>query len=166
MRYNYDLGDRYGQMNRKTYMLSTSEDLAKLRIKLLFTLIQSSVNITDEGIEEKLHDLCDKWLADKSMVSAFCDKKYDRENIRKEIEAFLPDDYEFNISSVDKNETTLAKGKMLQKTEQKDKGWDGIFEQLGEYDPLSKYCADGEVIICSRSDFDKRAKYFMQSTFA
>lgn len=159
--YNLDLKEQYGENRRKTYMLTTSEDLGKLRIKKLFTLVEDSVNITSDDDIKKVKNLCDEWLSDSKMISSFFDNSYDTKRIREDIERVLPGNYEFRTVLSGLGEGALAVGKMLHKAEQLDRGWSEIF-QVAKVDPLHSYTAEKERLVCSSDKFEEQFKDFAQ----
>ncbi len=109
MIYNCDLRDQYGQKERKTYIITTQEDLGKLRIKKLFTLIEHSVNITEIQDIESLQELCELWLADPKKVLEFYSKSYNIDETTEAIEKLLPEGYKFAKDVVEKRGLRCAR---------------------------------------------------------
>jgi len=161
MMYNFDLRELYGETERKTYMLTTYEDLGKCRINQLFTLVEDGANIEDKD-RVNLQELCQKWLAEHKTVLEFYNNTYNPAKVRKEIESALPPDYEFSGNLVSSIKGALAGGKMLQKAKQRDKGWGEIFKQLRGEDPLSRYTTGDCTLLCNRAKFEEEAKNFIE----
>ena len=166
MIYNCDLRDQYGERGRKTYIITTQEDLGKLRIKKLFTLIETSVNITDSKDIGSLQELCEQWLADPKKVLDFYSNSYDINEIRGAIEKVLPTDYRFVKDVLDKGGSLLSVAKMLQKAEQKKRGWSGIFRQVAEEDPLIVYSSKEDILLSSQDRYDEETKDFIRDVIA
>jgi len=162
MKYNYDLKVRYSEKERKAYLLSTHEDLGKWRISHLFTLIEDSVNI-DERTSEGLKLLLQQWLEDSKKVSEFHSKSYDKHAIRREIESTLPSDYEFDRRFIGPFKGTLAPGRLFQKAELLNKGWEEIFSQIDVDDPLLSYSDEEGVLLCEQQRFQEETKGFIQN---
>ncbi len=161
MKYNYDLKDQYEENERKAFLLSASQDLGKWRIRSLFTLFEDSSNIDGEN-RKRLELLMQKWLGDNGKVLAFFNISYDRDEIRKEIEAILTASYDFDKRLVGSPRGALAVGKMLQKAELLDKGWEEILNQIDVTDPLLRY-AEEDCVLCSDvRDFPGNASTFIR----
>ncbi len=166
MIYNCDLRDQYGQKERKTYIITTQEDLGKLRIKKLFTLIEHSVNITEIQDIESLQELCELWLADPKKVLEFYSKSYNIDETTEAIEKLLPEGYKFAKDVVEKRRSALDAARMLQKAEQKRRGWSGIFKQIAEEDPLITYSSEGDFLLSSRDKYDSEVETFIRDVIA
>ncbi len=166
MIHNCDLRDQYGEKERKTYIITTQEDLGKLRIKELFTLVENSVNITETKDFESLQELCEKWLANPEKVVEFYSNSYKIDETIEEIEKILPDGYKFIKYIVNKGSSALSVAKMLRKAEQKKKGWTGIFEQVAEEDPLIEYSIAEDILLSSRDSYDKEIDTFIREVIA
>jgi hypothetical protein len=166
MIHNCDLRDDYGEKERKTYIITTQEDLGKLRIKKLFTLIEHSANITNTEDISSLQELCEQWLADPKKVLEFYSNSYDINETREAIEKVLPTDYRFVKDVLDKGGSLLSAGKMLQKAEQKKRGWSGIFRQVAEEDPLIVYSSKEDILLSSQDRYDEETKDFIRDVIA
>ena len=166
MMYNFDLGDRYGEKERETYMLITCEDLGKWRIKELFTLVENSVNIANKEDLENLQSLCLKWSSDAKMLSEFYNNSYDKTRLREELETILPQNYEFSELLVSTRKSALDVGKMLHKAERRERGWAEIFEQMAQEDPLSTYTTEGCGLLCQQDKFEQECKNFVRNVIA
>ncbi len=164
--HNCDLRDYYSEKERKTYVVTTREDLGKLRIKKLFTLIEHSANITDTEDIESLQELRDKWLANPTKVSEFYSNSFDVKDTIAEIEKELPDSYKFIKYVVDKGSSALSAAKMLLKAEQKKRGWSEIFQQVAEEDPLIKYSSEEDILLSSNDSYDKEVETFIRDVIA
>ncbi|MHA1973961.1 MAG: hypothetical protein ACTSW1_13265 [Candidatus Hodarchaeales archaeon] len=162
MQYNSDLKNRYGEDHRKAYLLSASQDLGKWRISNLFTLVKDSA-ILDAKYNEDLKLLEQKWLEDQGKISEFSSISYDKDLIRKEIESILPGNYEFEKRLTGIFKGTLSYGKMLQKSELLNKGWEEIFKQVNVDDPLLRYSDQESALLCDQGSFGEEAKIFIQN---
>jgi len=161
MKYNYDLKARYGETERRAYLMSTHEDTGKWRISHLFTLIEASTNIDDRK-RKGLELLLQKWLDHSKRVSEFYSKSYNRNLIRKELESVLGD-YEFDRRLVGSFKGALAAGKLLQKAELLKKGWEEIFNQIDVDDPLLRYADKEGVLLCEQQRFQEETRGFIQN---
>lgn len=164
--HNCDLRDTYDEKERKTYIITTQEDLGKLRIKKLYTLIEHSANITNNGAISSLQELCEQWLADPKKVLDFYGNSYDINEIRGAIEKVLPTDYRFVKDVLDKGSFLLSIGKMLQKDEQRKRGWSGIFQQVAEEDPLIVYSSKEYILLSSQDRYSEETKNFIRDVIA
>jgi len=166
IRYNSDLRDQYSEKERRTYIITTKEDLGKLRIKKLFTLIEDSVNITEKKYKDSLQELCEQWLADSTKVLEFYSNSYDIGDTIKMIEKLLPEGYTFIKHAVDKGTSPLSAARMLQKSEQKKRGWSGVFEQVAIEDPLIRYSGEKDVLLSSSDSYDREVETFIRDVIA
>jgi len=162
MKYNYDLKVRYGEKERKAYLLSTYQDLGKWRISKLFTLLEDSA-IIGEGEKEGLKSLLQKWSEDSKKVSDFSSLSYDGNVIKQEIESVLPQSYEFEKSLTGSFRGALSPAKMLQKVKLLDRGWEEIFSQINADDPLLKYTDRKCILLSDRKKFEEEARGFIKN---
>ena len=170
MIYNCDLRDRYDERERKTYIITTKEDLGKLRIQKLFTLIEDSVKLPDtanhKNIKDNLQALCKEWLSNPTKVLEFYSKNFSVDDTREAIEKVLPAGYTFIKDVIDKKSSALATAKMLLKAEQKKRGWAEILTQVAEEDPLVKYSSEKDILLSSSDSYDKEVKTFIREVIA
>ena len=166
MIYNRDLRVQYGEKKRKTFIITTQEDLGKLRIKKLFTLIEDSDTLPNTAnakeVKESLQALCEKWLVNPTKVLEFYSNSFSIDNTREAIEKVLPDGYNFIKDVVAKESSALTSGKMLQQAEQKERGWAGILEQVAEEDPLIQYASEKGILLSSSDSYDKDVNTFIR----
>lgn len=166
IRYNSDLRDQYSEKERRTYIITTEEDLGKLRIKKLFTLVEDSVNITEKKYKDSLKELCEQWLVNPTKVSEFYHKSYDIDDTIRVIEELLPQGYMFIKYAVDRGTSPLSAARMLQKSEQRKRGWIGVFEQVAAEDPLVGYSGEKDVLLSSSDNYDREVETFIQDVIA
>jgi len=151
-------------------MIDVHEDLAKWRIKSLFTYVQTNICVEDT-YRDCLNNLCEHWVNNPDKVSKFKDTakiKSERQNLRDSIESVLPKDYKLDDHSLGSSSTSLRVGEMLAVQERRNKCWEMIIDSIPSEEPfLKKYVSSEQDIhvICSREDLEKRLNEFVHETF-
>lgn len=161
LKYNHILRTKYEEKNRRTVMITVDEDLGKLRINQLFTVLQNNLDSVDNPTKNKLEKLRADWLNTSEKLSEFYNISGKEEEIKKSLEKRLPEDYRFNERI--RSETSLKSGEMLQKEEIREENWEKIFEQI-QKDPFRGYIDKnrGDVyLIWSKNEYKQKLKEFV-----
>lgn len=140
LKYNNDLATQYGETTRKTAIIGADEDLAKWRIKNLFTQLEGNI-VLDDTQKKTLRNLGEDWVDNEEKVSKFLNIetiKADKEKIKKCIEQVLPHDYKFKEDIPIRSSTTLHGADMLVEKEKQKDYWTWVFDTIPEEDPFRR----------------------------
>lgn len=167
LEYNFNLRTYYNEEKRRVGIISTHEDLAKWRIKRLFTLVKGNISVENTHGEE-LDNICGDWLNDPNKISKFLyidNIKKSGETIRRSLEAVLPKEYEFKKGFATSIETTLRGGNMYATSQKKEKCWEKIINQTQQKDPFLEYTSKEQDIYlsCPKEEFDQKLTEFIKN---
>ena len=113
-----------------------------------------------------MQELCEQWLADPTKVLEFYSNSYAIDDTIKVLEKLLPEGYTFIKHAVERGTSPLSAARMLQKSEQKKRGWSGVFEQVAIEDPLIRYSGEKDVLLSSSDSYDREVEAFIQDVIA
>lgn len=130
--YNYILSQK--EKSRKNIIISTKEDLAKARIRILFTQTLSKLgeDKVDDGLRKELENRREDWILNLERIEFFSsDEKIEKgfSEIWKELEVILPEDYFFADFSFKKN-GTFKKGYFKALNKNRDENFQKIKKEI------------------------------------
>ena len=133
------------ESSRRAIIASVVEEEGKARIASMFNSIQMFVASLDQSTKQSLQDELYQWLDKSAWIDIFfCDNRLNAkwEDIRKEVEKLLPENYAYHGDFLS-YKTTLGRGAMLEQELQRRKGFEHILEELLK-DPLKDYVISEE----------------------
>lgn len=147
-------GDWYS--NRKNYVIDKQENVARYRIKYLFTLLkQSIINVGENvNVEEELDKIMHKWLGNIEVVKGFWTKEYEISDLCDKFEEEFAHEYGFSARIVGASTgSTLDEHSLTIDFKNKEKGWKNIYDDVMKKDLLKSENLPDEYIVASSDDY-------------
>jgi hypothetical protein len=155
--YNIILRDRFGQCDRKTYVIEEQENLGQYRIRQLFTLFENNLEQPlTKDIKVKIDNLCNTYLRNSDLLSLFYNGKWDVNKIRSDIEEILGKEYDFSEVFISRKSRSMEPAKKLAKANRLNNGWNKLVEEINKINPFIEYIKDKktEYFMVPRKDFE------------
>lgn len=158
MAYNKVLSEERGDWysNRKNYVIDKQENVARYRIKHLFTLLkQSIINVENSvNVNEELDKIMHNWFRDIKVVKGFGTKKYELFDLCDKFEEEFAHEYDFSADIVETSSgSTLVEHGLTIDFKNKDEGWEKIYNIVMKKDVLKSENLPDEYIVASSDDY-------------
>jgi len=183
LKYNHELRTDYGEAERTAAILTRKDDLAKWRLRELFTYVSNHIELPDEGqtegVRDKINAACEKTLQDRTWVTQFATMPLGsgaRSRLKDFFEKMLPTDYRFSKDlALPLGGGAMEPEKHLAAKQHREQCWQAVFEKVSHaQDPTWKFLRkstkgqgiddkDTYDIADSRTSFTKQQKSFVKT---